>query len=154
MQEAKPAQHLYFCSAEHNMCSGQLTARQRKSPYGTLLTRFRSNLLASLAPSPCNPKGRTSWYQLGTQLVPVGHQRVPSWYQLVANSYQLGTRWYPVGTSWYQLVPSWYQLVPAGTSWYPAGTSWYQLVPSWYQLGSLFSYENAVFQPSRQRVDN
>ena len=27
MQEAGPAQHLYFCSAEHNRCSGQLTAR-------------------------------------------------------------------------------------------------------------------------------
>ena len=42
MQEAGPAQHLYFCSAEHNRCSGQLTARQRKSPYGCLRKKSRS----------------------------------------------------------------------------------------------------------------
>ena len=42
MQEAGPAQHLYFCSAEHNRCSGQLKARQRKSPYGCLRKKSRS----------------------------------------------------------------------------------------------------------------
>ena len=40
--------HLYFCSAEHNRCSEELTARQRKSPYGCLRKKKKPIVLCAL----------------------------------------------------------------------------------------------------------
>ena len=89
-------------------------------------------LMVVLSFTPLVPAG-SSWFQLGSSLVPAWFQLVPAWFQL-------GSSWVPAVSS---LVPAEFEFGSWGPAGFQLGSSWFQLgsslVPAGFQLGSSWA---------------